>query len=87
MEAIEQAAGEAAKAAVLSMVEREAEALQAEIVMKREMERWRLEVETLLQELTVAKRAGRKNTVIGVMIGILGGLVLGISGSFFIGGR
>ena len=42
-EAIEQAAGEAAKAAVLSMVECETVALQAELAMRREMERWRVE--------------------------------------------
>jgi hypothetical protein len=80
LEAIEQAAGEAAKAAVLSMVEREA-------ILLRETQRWRIEAETLSQEVTQARRAGRKNTVLGVVIGILGGLAVGVTGTIIIGGR
>ena len=80
LEAIEQAAGEAAKAAVLTMLEREAAAL-------REAQRWRLESEMLSQEITQTKRTGRKNTVIGVLIGIFGGLVVGVTGTLIIGGR
>ena len=80
LEAIEQAAGEAAKAAVLTMLEREAAAL-------REAQRWRLESEILSQEITQTKRAGRKNTVMGVLIGIFGGLVVGVTGTLIIGGR
>jgi 23S rRNA pseudoU1915 N3-methylase RlmH len=80
LEAIEQAAGEAAKAAILSMVEREA-------VILREAQRWRLESEALTQEITQAKRAGRKNTIMGVLIGILSGLAVGVSGTLIIGGK
>jgi regulator of protease activity HflC (stomatin/prohibitin superfamily) len=63
-EAIERAAGEAAKAAALASVEREAAAM-------REAARWRLEAET-------ARRAGMKNTIIAALIGTLGGLALGV---------
>ena len=80
LEAIEQAAGEAAKAAVLAMLEREAIAL-------REAQRWKLEAENNLIEITQTKKAGRKNTVLGVVIGILGGLAVGVCGTLFIGGR
>ena len=77
LEAIEQAAGEAARAAVLSMVEREAAVL-------REAQRWRIEAEANSQALTQAKKAGRKNTILGVLIGILGGLVVGVTGTLLI---
>jgi regulator of protease activity HflC (stomatin/prohibitin superfamily) len=63
-EAIEKAAGEAAKAAALASVEREAAAM-------REVAKWRLEAET-------ARRAGIKNTIIAALIGTLGGLALGV---------
>jgi hypothetical protein len=59
LEAIEQAAGEAAKAAVLSMVEREA-------VLLREINRWRLEADIYSHEVMITKKDGRKNTVLGV---------------------
>jgi len=87
LEAIEQAAGEAAKAAVLSMVEREAEALQAELAMRREMERWRMEAEAYKQEIAKTKKAGIKNEIITGLSCLVGGLVLGIGGTLIIGGR
>jgi hypothetical protein len=80
LEAIEKAAGEAAKAAVLSMVEREAAAL-------REAQRWKIETEKLSQDITQIKKDGRKNTVLGIVIGILGGLTVGITGTLLIGGN
>jgi anti-sigma factor RsiW len=64
LEAIEQAAGEAARAAVLAMLEREAEAL-------REAQRWRLEAET-------AKRKGFRNAIITGVVCFLGGFATGI---------
>jgi hypothetical protein len=79
-EAIEQAAGEAARAAFLASVEREAAALC-------EAERWRLEAEANLLAMKAAKRNGIKNTILGVAIGILGGLAVGIGGTLIIGGR
>jgi len=80
IEAIEQAAAEAAKAAALAVIEREAAAL-------REAQRWRIEAENNLQGITQARKAGRKNTVIAALIGILGGLAVGIGGTLIIGGR
>jgi hypothetical protein len=79
-EAIEQAAGEAAWAAFLASVEREAAALL-------EAERGRLEAENNLLAIKEAKKAGVKNTVLGVVIGILGGLAVGVAGTLIIGGR
>jgi hypothetical protein len=74
LEAIEQAAGEAAKAAVLSMIEREA-------TMFQEVQHWRLEAEKLSQEITQTRGTGRKNTVLGIVLGILGGLAVGVTGT------
>ena len=80
IEAIERAAAEAAKAAALASVEREATAM-------RDAERWRLEADANLLAMKAAKRAGVKNTILGVAIGVLGGLALGIGGTLIIGGR
>jgi len=80
LEAIEQAASEAARAAILSMLEREVAAL-------REAERWRREAIMNFQEIEAAKKAGRKNTLLGVLFGILGGLAVGVTGTIIIGGR
>jgi hypothetical protein len=80
LEAIEQAAGEAAKAAVLSMVEREA-------ILLHEIQRWRLEANTATQEITQTRRDGRKNTVLGIVLGILGGLAVGVTGTLIIWSR
>ena len=74
IEAIEQAAAEAARAAALAAVEREA-------ATYREAERWRLEAEFYLREIEAARRTGRKNTLIAVLIGILGGLAVGVGGT------
>jgi hypothetical protein len=69
-EAIEQAAAEAARAAVLEMIEREAAAL-------RDAERWRMEAD-------IAKAKGNKNMVIGILAGLLGGLAIGITGTVIV---
>ena len=74
LEAIEKAAGEAAKAAVLSMLDREAALL-------RETQRLRLEAEAYSQEITVTRRNGRKNTIIGVLVGVFSGLAVGVGGT------
>jgi len=74
LEAIEQAAGEAAKAAVLASLDREAAAL-------REAQRWRLEAELKLQVIKETKKAGTKNAVIAGLICFLGGLAVGIGGT------
>ena len=72
LEAIEQAAGEAAKAAVLSVLEREALAL-------REAEQWRIQADINALAFKEAKKQGVKNTIIGVLLGIVGGFFVGFA--------
>ena len=79
-EAIEQAASESARAAILANLEREAAVL-------RELQRWRLEAELRQLALTKARQAGRKNTFLAAAFGIFGGLALGVTGTIIIGGR
>jgi regulator of protease activity HflC (stomatin/prohibitin superfamily) len=70
LEAIEQAAGEAAKAAALAMLEREAAALQEAAYQQAEALRWRLQTEEM-------KKAGVKNVVISGLVCLAGGLIAG----------
>ena len=77
LEAIEQAAGEAARAAFLASLEREAAALQ-------NAQRWRLEAELQKQALAETKAAGRKNVLLAVCIGIVSGLAVGVAGTLII---
>ena len=70
IEAIEQAAGEAAKAAALAMLEREAAAL-------REVTRWRQEAERLSQEITQTKKAGIRNVVVTGLLCLVSGFAVG----------
>ena len=79
-DAIEQAASEAARAAILANLEREAAVL-------RELQRWRLEAELRQQALIEAKITGRKNTFLSAVFGVLGGLVVGVCGTLIIWGR
>jgi hypothetical protein len=79
-EAIEQAASEAARAAALAALEREA-------ALVRQSQYWRNEADMRQQAIKEAKQAGRKNTLIGVLIGVLSGLAVGIGGTLIIGGR
>jgi len=79
LDAIEQAAGEAAKAAVLSMVEREAVALQAELAMRREMERWKMEAEVNKQEIIKTKSNGIRNAIIVGLVCLGSGFITGIA--------
>jgi len=67
LEAIELAAGEAARAAFMASLEREAAAL-------REAQRWRLEAETVRQ-------AGIKNSFLVGAVCFIGGLVVGVFGT------
>jgi anti-sigma factor RsiW len=73
LKAIEIAASEAARAAILASLERETAAL-------REAQRWRLEAETQQLAVSQAINAGRKNTVLAALIGVLGGLLVGAGG-------
>jgi hypothetical protein len=74
VEAIERAAGEAARAAALASVEREAAALWEASLRQAEALRWRLTA-------AAAKRAGIKNAIITGAVCLLGGLALGIGGT------
>ena len=78
LEAIEQAAGEAARAAFIASLEREAAALREVANQQAEALRWRNEAE-------IIRRAGIKNTVLAAVIGILGGLAVGVAGTLIIG--
>ena len=80
IEAIERAAVEAARAAVLASVEREATLLQEKAAAIREASRWRNEAET-------AKKDMKKIGFYTMVIGLIGGLALGVGGSLIIGGR
>ena len=71
-EAIERAAGEAARAAFLESVEREAAAL-------REAARWRLQARANALALDETRRAGRKNAVVAGAAGLVGGFVFGFA--------
>jgi hypothetical protein len=93
-EAIEQAASEAARAAALAALEREALLLQARAAalkeaarMEAEVQRLRFEAELRQQVIDETKKAGRKNTLIGTLIGVFGGLVAGIGSTLIIIGR
>jgi hypothetical protein len=86
-EAIEQAASEAAKAAMLANLERELVLLRQSAYQQAETAYWRNEAELRQQAITEAKKAGRKNTLLAALIGILGGLALGAGGTLIIGGR
>ena len=70
LEAIEQAAGEAARAAFLQSLEREAAALH-------EAQHWRNETEIL-------RKAGIRNNVLIGVICFVGGLVVGVVGTVLI---
>ena len=77
-EAIEKAAGEAAKAAVLASIEREAAALREAAKQQAEALQWRREAETRLKSIREAKRAGVRNAVITGLSCLAGGLVVGL---------
>ena len=72
-EAIEQAAGEAARAAFLLSLDREASALL-------EAQNWRLEAQAV-------RKTEIKNKVLVGTICFIGGLVIGVSGTLIIQGR
>ena len=79
-EAIEQAAAEAVRASALAALEREATLLREAAHQQAEALRWRQEAELRQQVITETKRAGRKNTLLAAVIGVLGGLALGVGG-------
>jgi hypothetical protein len=72
-EAIEQAAGEAAKAAILAGLDRETAAI-------RETQHWRMEAELRQQAIVETKKRGSKNAVITGLVCFVTGLVVGAGG-------
>ena len=78
LEAIEQAAGEAAKAAVLSVIEREAVAIHEAALQQAEALRWRLEAERQIKAVAETRRKGIKNAIIAGAVCLFSGLILGI---------
>jgi len=87
LEAIEQAAAEAAKAMALSMLEREAAAMREATIQQAEALRWRLETERQMKAVKDAKKAGIKNAIITGAACLLSGIVLGVGGTIYLGGR
>jgi hypothetical protein len=86
-EEIQKAAAEAAKEAVLSVIEREAAAMREATLQQAEALRWRLEAELQLKAVKEAKRLGIKNAIIAGAVCLLSGLAVGIGGTLIIGGR
>jgi hypothetical protein len=86
-EEIQKAAAEAAKEAVLSVIEREAVAMREATLQQAEALRWRLEAERQIKAVKEAKRVGIKNTIIAGAACLLSGLVLGVGGAIILGGR
>jgi len=86
-EEIQKAAAEAAKEAVLSVIEREAAAMREATLQQAEAIRWRLEAERQIKAVKEAKKVGIKNAVIAGAVCLFGGLVIGISGTIYLGGR
>jgi hypothetical protein len=80
VEAIEQAAAEAAKAAAIAGIEREGILVQERAAAVREANHWKTEFKT-------AKGRGVKNMVITGVVCLLGGLAIGIGGGLLLGGR
>jgi hypothetical protein len=87
LEAIEQAAAEAAKAMALSMLEREAVAMREATIQQAEALRWKLEAERQMKAVKEAKRVGKKNAIIAGAVCLFGGFVLGVGGTIYLGGR
>jgi hypothetical protein len=92
--AIEQAASEAARAAMLAGLDREALLLQEKTLAMREASlkqaealRWQLEAEQQKQEVKDTKKAGIKNAIKAGVICLLSGLAVGVGGTLIIGGR
>jgi nucleoid DNA-binding protein len=77
-EEIQKAAAEAAKEAVLSVIEREAAAMREATLQQAEALRWRLEAERQTKAVKETKRTAIKNAVITGAVCLLGGLVIGV---------
>ena len=78
-DAIEKAAAEAAKAAALAGLEREAAMLRELRILKADAQFWQLQAETNLKAVSGAKKAGIKNTLIAGALCLIGGLIFGVA--------
>ena len=94
IESIEKAAAEAAKAATLAAVEREAELLHARTIALREAAnqqaetlRWRTEAETNLRQIAQVRKSGIKNAFLAGAVCLLCGLALGVGATITNGGK
>jgi L-lactate utilization protein LutC len=83
--AIEQAASEAARAAMLAGLDREAAAVREASLKQAEVLRWQLEAEQQKQEVKDTKKAGIKNAIKAGVICLLSGLAVGTVGTLIIG--
>ncbi len=86
-EEIQKAAAEAAKEAVLSVIEREAAAMREATLQQAEALHWRLEAERQVKLVKETKRTGIKNAIITGAACLLCGFAIGLGGTLFIGGR
>jgi anti-sigma factor RsiW len=77
IEAIERAAAEAARAAALAALEREAAALAAQSSLRREVEKWK-------NEAGAAKKANRMNIILTASFCLFGGLLFGAGGAMLV---
>jgi hypothetical protein len=84
-EAIEKAAAESAKAAMLAGLEREAAMLRDLTIHQADAQFWRLQAATNLAAIDVAKKTGIKNAIIAGAVCLFGGLIIGVGGTLIIG--
>jgi len=84
-DAIEKAAAEAAKAAVLAGIEREAVLLREVKNHQTDAVYWREQAEFNLKAVEEAKKTGKKNVFIAGAVCLLGGLFLGAGGALILG--
>ena len=83
-EAIERAAAESAKAATLAGLEREAAILREVTLIQADAQFWRVQAQTNLAAIDVAKKTGVKNAIITGAVCLFGGLIIGVGGTLII---
>jgi len=86
-EAIEKAAAEAAKAAGLASLEREATLLHEKMAANREASLQQAEASRWRDEAETTKKSMRKACLYTMVLGLIGGIAIGIGGVYLIGGK
>ena len=86
-EAIEQAASEAARAAMLASLEREAAAYRETALQRADALHWRLEAESYFKALNDEKKKSRRKAVLTGIICLVSGFVIGSVTINAIGGK